>query len=450
MSAAENQDTATVSIRLADIHDFAAKLMQPSLEGHLLEYVAWRKAVRAAQAGALDGAGGAAAGETSMPDMPRIGPISINLDLSTTCNYACTHCIDWDALNLPQRHDHEKLLQTLRELTARGLKSVIVLGGGEPTLYAGFHDVIRVMKEELKLQVAVVTNGSRNQHIAEIAHLFEKGDWVRLSLDAGSNGVFDAMHCPKQRGVTLDGICESARLIKQANANVQLGFSFVITWKGAQRDDQSVIENLHEMAMAAERARDFGFDYISFKPFLQRAEQGAEVLEPREAAEGRATVTQRIQEQLDLCKPLQSDSFRVVNSTNLRVLMSPDWKAFTDQPKVCHMQALRQVVSPLGVFNCPAHRGIAKARLGDANSWLPATSTSADASVAAPDAVASAPPPAQAATCDSLGSFDAHKECAQVTCLYHPVNHWIEGLIASDKEPEDLIDPGPEQHDYFL
>ncbi len=427
MSAADEQGTATVSIRLADIHDFAAKLKQPSLEKHLLEYVAWRKAVRAAQA-----EGGGAVDDV---EIPRIGPVSINLDLSTTCNYACTHCIDWDALNLPQRHDHEKLLQSLRELTARGLKSVIILGGGEPTLYPGFHDVVRVMKEELRLQVAVVTNGSRNEHIAEIAHLFEKGDWVRLSLDSGSNEVFEAMHCPKQRGVTLDGICESARLIKQANADVQLGFSFVITWKGAQRDDHSVIENLHEMAMAAERARDYGFDYISFKPFLQRAEQGAEVLEPRDAAEGRATVTQRIQEQLDLCKSLQSDSFRVVSSTNLRVLMSPDWQAFTDQPKVCHMQALRQVVSPLGVFNCPAHRGIGKARLGDADGWLPSEK---------------AIPPAQDATCDSLGSFDAHKECAEVTCLYHPVNHWIEGLIASDKDPDDLIEPGPEQHDYFL
>lgn len=440
MSSTEEQETATVSIRLADIHDFAAKLKQPSLEGHLLEYVAWRKAVRAAQA-----EGGDAVDKV---EIPRIGPVSINLDLSTTCNYACTHCIDWDALNLPQRHDHEKLLQSLRELTARGLKSVIILGGGEPTLYPGFHDVVRVMKEELRLQVAVVTNGSRNEHIAEIAHLFEEGDWVRLSLDAGSNEVFDAMHCPKQRGITLDGICESAKLIKQANAKVQLGFSFVITWKGAHRDDNSVIENLHEMAMAAERARDYGFDYISFKPFLQRAEQGAEVLEPRDAAEGRATVTQRIQEQLDLCKPLQSDSFRVVNSTNLRVLMSPDWQAFTDQPKVCHMQALRQVVSPLGVFNCPAHRGIGKARLGDADGWLPVEGAESNSDTKAE--VKEATPPAQAGTCDSLTTFDAHKECAEVTCLYHPVNHWIEGLIASDKDPEDLIEPGPEQHDYFL
>lgn len=442
MSAADEQETATVSIRLADIHDFAAKLKQPSLEGHLLEYVAWRKSVRAAQASASEADGD---GVVNMPEMPRIGPISINLDLSTTCNYACTHCIDWDALNLPQRHDHEKLLQSLRELTARGLKSVIILGGGEPTLYPGFHDVVRVMKEELRLQVAVVTNGSRNEHIAQVAHLFEKGDWVRLSLDAGSNEVFEAMHCPKQRGVTLDGICESAKLIKQANADVQLGFSFVITWRGAQRDQNNVIENLHEMAMAAERARDYGFDYISFKPFLQRAEQGAEVLEPRDAEEGRQTVVQRIQQQLDLCKPLQSSSFRVVNSTNLRVLMSPDWQAFTDQPKVCHMQALRQVVSPLGVFNCPAHRGIGKARLGEADGWLPPAPKDGE------DATSQVqPPPAQQATCDSLGSFDAHKECAQVTCLYHPVNHWIEGLIASDKKPEDLIEPGAEQHDYFL
>ena len=436
MSLADEQETETVSIRLADIHDFAAKLKQPSLEGHLLEYVAWRKAVRAAQADS-NGSGV----KPAMPAMPRIGPISINLDLSTSCNYACTHCIDWDALNLPQKHDHHRLLQTLRELTARGLKSVILLGGGEPTLYPGFQDVVRVLKEELQLQVAVVTNGSRNEHIAEVAHMFDEGDWVRLSLDAGSDEVFQAMHNPKGRGISLDEICQRAGLIKQASSKVQLGFSFVITWRGAQREEHDVIENLHEMALASKRALDAGFDYISFKPFLQRADQGAEVLEPRDATEGKATVVQRITEQLEQAKAYQSDDFRVVSSTNLRVLMSPNWQAFSDQPKVCHMQALRQVVSPLGVFNCPAHRGIEKARLGNADGWLPTVDLLSDQPTT---------PPAQAATCDSLSNFDAHVECAEVTCLYHPVNHWMEGLIASDKDPEDLIDPGPEQNDYFL
>ena len=88
MTGSENQETQGVSIRLADIHDFAAKLKQPALRGHLREYILWRRAVRKARND-----------HQPPPSMPKIGPISINLDLSTACNFACDHCIDWDALN---------------------------------------------------------------------------------------------------------------------------------------------------------------------------------------------------------------------------------------------------------------------------------------------------------------------------------------------------------------
>ena len=424
MIGSENQETQGVSIRLADIHDFTAKLKQPALRGHLREYISWRRAVRKARKD-----------HRQPPSMPRIGPISINLDLSTACNFACTHCIDWDALNLPQRHEHQELLDSLRELAARGLKSVILLGGGEPTLYPGFQEVVRVLKTELRLQVAVVTNGSRNEQIAEVADLFDTGDWVRLSLDAGTEQTFEAMHRPKGNGIRLEEICERASLIKQAGPKVQLGYSFVITWRGAHRGTEHVIENLDEMALATQRARDAGFDYISFKPFLQRAEQGAEVLEPREAAEGYSAIIQRIEEQLEKAHALQSSSFRVVSSTNLRVLMSPDWRVFSDQPRVCHMQALRQVVSPLGVFNCPAHRGIDKARIGGSDAWTPSNG---------------APPSALEGTSQLIDSFDAHVECREVTCLYHPVNHWIEQLISGKEFVADSPDATEDQPDFFL
>ena len=50
-------------------------------------------------------------------------------------------------------------------------------------------------------------------------------------------------------------------------------------------------------------------------------------------------------------------------STNLRVLEEGNWREFTRQPRTCHMQALRQVLTPMGLYNCPAHRGVEKARI---------------------------------------------------------------------------------------
>ncbi len=395
---------------LAPMHDFARKLLQPSLRPAVLDYLRWRRALRGARAAGLP-----------EPAMPAAGPLSVNLDLTTACNYACDHCIDWDALNLAVRHDDAELFDSLRNLRARGLASVILIGGGEPTVHPAFGEVVRFLKQELGVQVAVVSNGSRNEKIAEVAPLLQRGDWVRLSLDSGSDATFQAMHHPKGRGITLDEICSRARAVKEAGPAAQLGYSFVITWRGARRDDVKVIENLHEMEAAAARARDYGFDYISFKPFLTRAEAGAEVLDPAQSEQRQEEVRERIRAELRRASRLETAGFRVVESTNLRVFLDGNWRDYTRQPRECHMQALRQVLSPLGTYNCPAHRGVTKARIGGKAAWAGDTAEGV------------------AGTARLLDGFDASRECAQVTCLYHPVNHFLEGLITGSDDPERAL-----------
>lgn len=412
--------TLNLKQRQVSYHDFAAKLQQGGLREVVLQYLQWRRDVRLAQKQGK-----------AVPLMPPIGPLSINLDLTTACNYACDHCIDWDTLNSGIRHNDERLRASLQELVKRGLRSVILIGGGEPTLYPGFSQMVSFLKDH-QLQIAVVTNGSRNGIIAGAAPRLTAGDWVRLSLDAGSDGVFQAMHHPKGRGIHLDEICESAQAIKAANSEVTLGYSFVIVWRGAQRDQVGLVENIHEMSLAAARAREFGFDYISFKPFLMRAPDGAEVLEPEQAAQKHEVVLKRIQEQLDTAKQLQNEEFRIIESTNLKVLRNGTWQEYTRQPQECHMQALRQVLSPLGTFNCPAHRGVAKARVGDSSAWAQAGSQGAGG------------------TSRLLEEFDASYECRNVTCLYNPVNRYLEDLITEGHDLETVFQELPDFSDSFL
>ena len=40
---------------------------------------------------------------------PISAPISINLDLTTACNYKCDHCVDMDILNKNINYEHENL-----------------------------------------------------------------------------------------------------------------------------------------------------------------------------------------------------------------------------------------------------------------------------------------------------------------------------------------------------
>lgn len=400
------------------MHDFAAKLQQPSLWPKVVDYVKWQRALRRAESEGRE-----------LPAMPDIAPLSINLDLTTACNYACDHCIDWDILNSKQKHEDSALRASIERMADRGLRSVILIGGGEPTLYPGFVEFVAFLKQ-LGLAVAVVTNGSRGDRILKAAPHFTAGDWVRLSLDSGSNDVFQRMHHPSKKSLTLDEICSWIPQIKDVNPALDVGYSFVITWSGGSRGEVKVVENIDEMVMASKRASDARFDYISFKPFLERQEDGAEVMDPAKSEAELQAVIARIQNNLDQARAVVRDDFRVLASTNLRVLMSGTWRDYTDQPKVCHMQMLRQVVTPLGTFNCPAHRGVTKARLGEGDLWA-------------------VPPAGQHDTTRLLQGFDAHAECSQVTCLYNSTNWWLEELVAASADlPEEA--PGAERRDWFL
>ncbi len=400
------------------MHDFAQKLQQPSLWPKVLDYVQWQRSARAA----------AAAGQPA-PDMPDLAPLSVNLDLTTACNYKCDHCIDWDILNSKEKHEDDQLRASIERMAARGLRSVILIGGGEPTLYPGFVPFVQFLKG-LGLAVAVVSNGSRGDRLLQAAPFFTTGDWVRLSLDSGSNDVFRRMHNPSSATLTLDEICSWIPKIKAANPALQLGFSFVITWKGGSRGAVKIIENIHEMVMAAKRASDARFDYISFKPFLERQADGAEVMDPAKTESELQAVVARIQQNLADARAAVRPDFRVLASTNLRVLMAGTWRDYTTQPKVCHMQMLRQVLTPLGTFNCPAHRGVGKAMLGGKELWA-------------------VPAAAQHATAQILGGFDASHECREVTCLYNSTNWWLEEMVGSNA-PLPQQAPANEQQDWFL
>jgi hypothetical protein len=115
------------------------------------------------------------------------------------------------------------------------------------------------------------------------------------------------------------------------------------------------------------------------------------------------------------------------------MLEKGNWREFTNQPHTCHMQAFRQVLTPTGLYNCPAYRGVERAKIADKNAYHAA---------AAADAT-------NRNLAGILDRFDAHAECAAVTCLYNDVNWWLEKLV-KDGAPLESVTAGDERADYFL
>ncbi|MDO8460023.1 MAG: radical SAM protein [Nanoarchaeota archaeon] len=403
------------------IHNFIDKLRQPSVFESLKQYVLWQHAIR-----------NSPNPEELYSSGPDFSPISINLDITTACNYACDHCVDLHILNTGKRYDYDKLKSSLELMIDKGLKSAILIGGGEPTLDPKFEEIFTYLKEK-EIQVAIVTNGSGMRKIGNLGNLFDQKDWVRLSLDSGTDSTFQAMHKPK-KAISLDQICDDVLDVKRNHPNVNIGFSYIITWKGAYTNDTNIVPNIHEIVQAAGLAKEHLFDYITYKPFITRSpETGSETIQINDSHGGYNAIMKNIKMSIEEAGKLEDENFKIIESSNMHSLERREDHDYTKQPKNCHATFFRQVLSPLGLFNCPIYRNVPEAKIADKDAY---------SSLEAYNST-------RAKTMMQILNFDAAQRCSTVTCAYNPLNWFIEDLV---QHPEKLatLSPTEEHHDYYF
>ncbi len=385
------------------IHQFGKKLLQKSVFPRLKEYLFWQ--IKGGEA-------------------PESAPISINLDLTTACNFQCPHCIDGDIINTGKMLDLKYLKTLISDWSKKGLKSVILIGGGEPVLYPYFEEVVRFLKG-LSLQVGIVSNGTNMKKIENICNLLDKKDWVRLSLDAGTNGTFQKIHQPRVK-ITLEEIVAQVKEMRQKNKEFQMGFSFLIIGDDKKVNNVALAKNIQEIVPAAKLAKENGFDYLSLKPFINPEGERATMISPANLKE--------IKQEVEKAKKLEDKNFKVIESINLLCFYDKKLKkAMQKQPRVCHAQFFRSVVIPAGVFGCSLWRGFNSTKIAESNQEISKNYFQS--------------------LCQNrkklLNSFNAQKNCKSVSCLYAPLNYWVEDLIKSPeaiKKLKSIVD----FNDYFL
>jgi MoaA/NifB/PqqE/SkfB family radical SAM enzyme len=397
-------------------HDFGSKLRQESVLGRLKEYILWQRTQPLGPAG-------------SRP--PDFGPLCINLDLTSACNFSCPHCVDSAILNSGTQLELENVKKSIDILHEKGLLAVILLGGGEPTIYRNFEETVSYMKEK-KLQVGIVTNGSRLDKMAGVVERLKGKDWIRISIDAAVEKTFVALHRPKT-GITLNQILKDAKKVKKRNPDVSLGYSFVIIWEGVDVNGHRLNPNIGEMVECIKLARDHSFDYISFKPCLIRLEDTRkESLLDKVDKEKEGKIAEEIRINLEKAKAVAEGKPKILESVNLIALLNGETEKIKKQPRRCHMQFFRTVVSPLGTFHCPAFRGVKKAKIADHDAYV--TRSRFDQTLDM--------------TAKSIMTFDAEAECDVIGCFYHGTNWWLEEFIHSAKGVHEIS--SVEDDNFFL
>ena len=387
-------------------HDFSSKLRQDATLPRLKDYIQWQRTCGV---------------EASDRGLPIFSPISINLDLTSACNFSCPFCVDSKLINAGKSLTLEEVKKTVDTLHSHGLLSVILIGGGEPTLHGDFGEIVRYIKSK-NLQIGIVTNGSRLEKIEAVVEALKEKDWIRISIDAAGEEVFQDLHMPKTR-VTLNGVLEKARRVKRKNPAVSLGYSFVIVWEDVEINGKRLHPNLGEMARSVERAKEFSFDYISFKPCLVRfnESQRETLLKNVDKTKERDIIGQ-IKGHLQEARHLAGDQVKILESSNLKAMLNQETDQIKRQPKRCHIQFFRTVVTPFGIFHCPAFRGVEEARIGETAGYLSEARFRESL----------------LRTAKSILTFDAEKECKDVGCFYNRSNWWLEKFIRSTEDVHEL------------
>jgi organic radical activating enzyme len=105
--------------------------------------------------------------------------ISTHISPEGSCNLKCPYC------SVTYRDTHSRLdMDTIKRyvtnLKKRGLKAVILTGGGEPTSYKHFNELVRWLKSE-NLSVALITNGTLSRRIED--DVWKMFSWIRVSIN---------------------------------------------------------------------------------------------------------------------------------------------------------------------------------------------------------------------------------------------------------------------------
>jgi len=187
-----------------------------------------------------------------------------------------------------------------------------------------------------------------------------------------------------------------------------------------------------EMAESVRLAQGHLFDYVSFKPCLVRLESQRESLLDRVDPEREKRIVDDIRTNLGKARTVAGDRIRILESVNLKAMLNEETGQIKKQPRRCHMQFFRTVVTPSGIFHCPAFRGVEKAKVGESDGYVSDVTFGESLS----------------RTATSLRTFDAEKECQVVGCFYHHTNWWLENLIESDQDIESILNV--EDDNFFL
>lgn len=106
--------------------------------------------------------------------------ITTHVSPEGACNLSCPYC-SVTYRDTHSRIDLDVIKSYILDLKTRGLKAVILTGGGEPTAYPHFSELVNWIKYDQQLSVGLITNGTLFSRINKSA--LRAFSWIRVSIN---------------------------------------------------------------------------------------------------------------------------------------------------------------------------------------------------------------------------------------------------------------------------
>jgi radical SAM protein with 4Fe4S-binding SPASM domain len=156
--------------------------------------------------------------------------LSMRVETSLICNLKCKYCCNKSGTPLESEISYDKIIDLIKQAKDLGAKSIVVIGGGEPTLYPKFKELVSFISINKLIPVIFTNTTTMTKELAKF--LYESNASVITKLDslsekiqddlAGVNGTYNLI----QKG--LKHLIDAGFTNTSSDSNLRLGASFVV------------------------------------------------------------------------------------------------------------------------------------------------------------------------------------------------------------------------------
>jgi MoaA/NifB/PqqE/SkfB family radical SAM enzyme len=184
-----------------------------------------------------------------------IVPITLELDITLSCNDRCPRCVHRFALQ--ERHlSLFSIQRILIDAVALQVRGVTLTGGGDPLRHPEFGGILNLM-QTIPISAGMFTNGGLIANACMAEEMVRSFQWIRVSLDSASESTFRRVRGVKDIGERLACLARLPEARKTVGAGCELGVSFLTSNMVAT-----------DIVEATRIISALGFDYIQFKPMI--------------------------------------------------------------------------------------------------------------------------------------------------------------------------------------